>query len=242
MARKCKNRGVVLKEPENPMFRSELKHYINMGDYEIIKSRLSAVAKQDRNAGEKGKYIIRSLYFDNIYDKAMLEKQYGLMSREKFRIRYYNGDVSYIRLEKKTKVNGAGYKVSARLTADECQSILKGDTEWMQCSGDALVTEFYAKMKYQRLKPKTIVDYDREPFIYDPGNVRVTLDSNLKTGIRCVDFLDSKVPTVKVSGQQFAILEVKYDEFLPEIIRKAVQLPGRQASSFSKYVACRIFG
>ena len=119
---------------------------------------------------------------------------------------------------------------------------MKGDTEWMQYSGDALVTEFYAKMKYQRLKPKTIVDYDREPFVYEPGNMRITLDSNLKTGVRCVDFLDNNVPTVRVSEQQFIIMEIKYDEFLPEIIKKAAQLPGRRTSSFSKYVACRIFG
>ncbi len=242
MKQNTANTGIILTECENPCFRNEYKHYINMADYMAVKQRLSAVARRDRHAGAEGKYKIRSLYFDNMYDKAMLEKQYGLMKREKFRIRYYNGDTSYIRLEKKTKVNGAGYKVSTRLTSDECSALIAGDTDWMQFSGDALVTELYAKMKFQRLRPKTIVDYDREPFVYEPGNVRVTLDSNLKTGINYVDFLDNTAPTISTSLKKFIIMEVKFDEFLPEVIRNTVQLTGRQTSAFSKYVACRVFG
>ena len=213
-----------------------------MADYLAISQKMRQIARPDKNVGPDGTYRIRSLYFDNIYDKAVREKLDGLLSREKFRIRYYGDDTSFIRLEKKTRVNGAGYKVYSRLSAEECMRLIEGDTGWMPARQDALIMELYAKMKYQLLKPSTIVDYRREPFVYEPGNVRVTLDSDLRTGIKHTDFLNRDIPMIKTSLIQTIVLEVKYDEMLPTIIRKAVQLPGRRSMPFSKYVACRIFG
>jgi hypothetical protein len=104
-----------------------------------------------------------------------------------------------------------------------------------------LIRELYLKMKNQGLRAKTIVDYTREPFVYGPGNVRVTLDYNIRTGLQCTDFLNPDCVTVPTGGGE-TILEVKWDAFLPGIIRDAVQLPNRQTSSFSKYAACRIYG
>ena len=87
----------------------------------------------------------------------------------------------------------------------------------------------------------TIVDYTREPFVFAPGNVRVTLDYNIRTGLKCTDFLNPDCVTVP-AGDAPIILEVKWDEFLPNIIRDAVQLDGRRSAAFSKYAACRIYG
>lgn len=108
-------------------------------------------------------------------------------------------------------------------------------------SGVPLIQELYSKMKSQGLKPKTIVDYTREAFVFAPGNVRVTLDYNIRTGIYGVDYLNHHCVTVPV-GNQSIILEVKWDEYLPDIIRDAVTLPGCRAGAFSKYAACRIYG
>lgn len=96
------------------------------------------------------------------------------------------------------------------------------------------------RMRAQGLRPKTIVDYDREPFVYAPGNVRVTLDYNIRTGLNCTDFLNADCATVP-AGDAPIILEVKWDDYLPTIIRDAVQLPGRRAGAFSKYAQCRIY-
>jgi hypothetical protein len=93
----------------------------------------------------------------------------------------------------------------------------------------------------QGLRPKTIVDYTREPFVYAPGNVRVTMDYNIRTGLLCTDFLNPSRITVP-AGDAPIILEVKWDEYLPDIIRDAVQLEGRRVAAFSKYAACRIYG
>ena len=221
-------------------YRHEWKHEINMADLYAIRARLMAVARGDPHAKD-GKYFIRSLYFDNLSDKALREKIDGVDRREKFRIRYYNNDTSFIKLEKKSKVNGLETKYSAPLTKDEAQRIVCGDYEFLRESQHSLLQEFYCKIRYQGLKPRTIVDYTREPFIYGPGNVRVTFDYNIRTGLTCTDFLNPDCVTIP-AGDQIVILEVKWDEFLPSIIKSAVQMPGRRVTAFSKYAQCRIYG
>lgn len=221
-------------------YRHEWKHEINVSDLITIRQRLRAVAKPDPHAVD-GTYFIRSLYFDNPADKALREKLDGVNRREKFRIRYYNNDPSLIHLEKKSKWNGLGSKHSADLTAEEAQAIVDGRLDWMMDSARPLVQELYCKMQSQGLRPKTIVDYTREPFVFSPGNVRVTLDYDLRTGLGCTEFLSPACVTVP-AGNAPIILEVKWDEFLPSIIRDAVQLDSRRSSAYSKYAACRIYG
>ena len=220
--------------------RHEWKHEMNQMDAVVLRQRLRAVMKTDGNAVD-GKYEIRSLYFDNMDDKALMEKINGVSVREKFRIRYYNGDKSMIRLEKKSKYSGLGNKKSVILTEKEAQSIVDGDLGWMIESEQPLLQELYTKMKTQGLQPKTIVDYTREPFVFGPGNVRVTLDYNIRTGMNCTDFLNTSCITIP-AGNTECILEVKWDAFLPDIIKAAVQLDGRHAAAFSKYQACRMYG
>lgn len=221
-------------------FRHEWKHEINYSDMIILRQRLKAVMKPDKNAVD-GKYFIRSLYFDNISDKALREKIDGVNCREKFRIRYYNGDTSLIHLEKKSKINGLGNKQSANLTAEEAQKIVDGDFDWMIDCDRPLVQELYSKMMSQGLRPKTIVDYTREPFVFSAGNVRVTLDYDIRTGLYCTDFFNTDCVTIP-AGNAPIILEVKWDEFLPFVIRDIVQLESRRTAAFSKYAVCRIYG
>lgn len=220
-------------------FRHEIKHEINYSDMITIRQRLSTVAYRDSHAID-GKYFIRSLYFDNLSDKALMEKVNGMSKREKFRIRYYNGDTSVIHLEKKSKIDHLGNKQSAPLTVQQAQSIVYGDTEWMIDSQYLLIRELYSKMQTEGIAPKTIVDYTREPFIFPAGNVRVTLDYNIRSGMRCTDFLNPDCVTVPISDS--IILEVKWDAFLPDIVRDAVALTDRREGAFSKYAACRIYG
>ena len=221
-------------------YRHEWKHEINYMDLLTIRQRLRLIAESDSHA-VGGRYEIRSLYFDNLSDKALREKVDGVNMREKFRIRYYNGDTSLIKLEKKSKRSGLGTKYSAPLTAEEAQKIVDGDLDWMMDSDRPLVQELYCKMKYQGMAPRTIVDYTREPFIYRPGNVRVTFDYNIRTGLSCTDFLNPDCLTIP-AGDAGIILEVKWDAFLPDIIRDIIQTPGRRETAFSKYAQCRIYG
>ena len=224
---------------EDRQYRHEWKHIINTGDLYNIRSRLRAVMKPDPHAAD-GKYRIRSLYFDTLSDRALREKIDGVNRREKFRIRCYNLDYSLIHLEKKSRLNGLGTKYSADLTAEETRKILEGDLSWMRDSGRPLVQELYSRMQ-AGLRPKTIVDYTREPYLYAPGNVRVTLDYDIRTALQSTDFLDPDCITIP-AGNAGIILEVKWDAYLPDIIRAVVQTPGRQATAFSKYAQSRIYG
>lgn len=221
-------------------YRNEIKHVITPADRAAICASLRAVAHLDPHAGAKGYYRIRSLYFDNLADKALREKLDGVSDREKFRIRYYDGDTSLIHLEKKVKRGGLGYKLSETITEEEARRIVSSDVGWMATSGRALLIELYARMKSQGLRPRTIVDYERIPFVYGPGNVRVTVDYNIRTALHSTDFLNPACPTIP-AGDAPIILEVKWDEFLPTPIRHAVQVKGRRASAYSKYAACRIY-
>ena len=221
-------------------YRHEWKHEINLSDMITIRQRLQAIAKTDTHV-VNGAYKVRSLYFDNLADKALREKLDGVNRREKFRIRYYNGDTSLIHLEKKSKLGGLGTKESAALAKEEAQAIIDGDYAWMVHTSDSLIRELHYKMTTQQLRPKTIVDYTREPYIFSAGNVRITLDYNIRTGLLCTDFLNPMCVTIPV-GDSPIILEVKWDAYLPDIIRDAVQLDGRRSCAFSKYAACRIYG
>ena len=221
-------------------YRHEWKHELAYVDLLAIRARLRAVAQPDPHA-TGGKYLIRSLYFDTPTDKALREKVDGVNLREKFRIRYYNLDPSFIRLEKKSKRGGLGTKYSAPLTEVQTRAIVAGDIDWMRDSPHALIQELYCKMRYQRLEPKTIVEYTREPFVYAPGNVRVTFDYDLHTGLGRTDFLDADCVTIP-AGDAPILLEVKWDDYLPSIIRDCVQTPGRRVTAFSKYAQCRIYG
>ncbi|MCI8917025.1 MAG: polyphosphate polymerase domain-containing protein [Oscillospiraceae bacterium] len=221
-------------------YRHEWKHEISLSDRLALRARLGAVCRRDSHTVD-GRYQIRSLYFDTPADKALREKIDGVNRREKFRIRYYNGDASLLHLEKKSKLNGLSAKEVTELSAAEAQAIVDGRLDWMPGSGRPLVQELYHKMRTQGLRPRTIVDYTREPFVYPPGNVRVTLDYHIRTGLGCTDLLNPDCVTIP-AGESVTILEVKWDAFLPGVIRDAVQLPNRRAGAFSKYAQCRIYG
>lgn len=220
-------------------FRHEMKHEISYADMLVIRQRMSAVAGQDIHAID-GKYLVRSLYFDNMDDKALREKIDGVNRREKFRIRYYNHDTSAIYLEKKSKINGLGNKQSTKISAAQVEMLLAGNIDFLLHSNNRLMKELYGKMKTQGIRPKIIVDYIREPFVYPAGNVRVTLDYDIRTGTNCLDFL--KKDCLTLPATQAIVLEVKWDAFLPDIIRDTVNLQGRSSGAFSKYAACRLYG
>lgn len=221
-------------------YRHEWKHEINYADLLTLRMRLSAVMQLDSHA-VNNTYEIRSLYFDTPTDKALREKIDGVNFREKFRIRFYNGDTSFISLEKKSKINGLCAKESCRLSKEEAQSIVDNNIDWMKECDRPLCQELYSKMYSQQLRPKTIVDYTREPFVFSAGNVRVTIDYNIRTGDFRTDFLNTDTLTLP-AGESPYILEVKWDEYLPDIIKDAVSIPSRHASAFSKYAQCRIYG
>ena len=225
-----------------PRFRHELKYEIDYGQYLCIRQRLAAICKRDPHVSQSGTYLIRSVYFDNADNKALSEKVIGASRREKFRIRYYNDDLSFVTLEKKQKINDLCKKIDCALTRDELCDILSGDIDFMKDHPEQLVRELYACMKTQSLCPKVLVSYKREPYIYSPGNVRITFDSNIRTSSFLRNGLENIQDLPATDDANMMIMEVKYDDFLPDIIKTIVNEGNILQQSFSKYEACRRFG
>ena len=229
--------------PKNETYRHELKYQIHFADYLAIRQRLRPVMKQDKYVKSNGRYVIHSIYFDNVDDKALREKINGVQKREKFRIRYYNDDFSFIVLEKKIKINSLCMKMSARLTEAEYRAILSGETDWMLNHSSNLVRELYCKISSQQLRPKVLVSYIREPYVYTAGNVRVTFDSHIRSTLFHRNFLEHNISDIHIADDPGdIILEVKFDAFLPDIIQTLIQTEGIRQQAYSKYGACRRFG
>ena len=228
-------------DPTRPAaLRHELKHQINLREDLVLSQRLRKLFAHDRNAGEDGTYRVTSLYFDTPYDTALREKLDGVDRREKFRLRYYGEIPAFLKLEKKFKVNGLCGKRSARLTAEEGGRLLAGDSAFLLGRGESLLVELYHKLRGTLLRPRTVVCYDREAFLYAPGNVRITLDRNLRTCEDRAGFLTPDAfPLKPLEG--VTVLEIKYDAFLPDLVRLAVRTPDRRAGACSKYALCRRF-
>ncbi|NLM18736.1 MAG: polyphosphate polymerase domain-containing protein [Clostridiaceae bacterium] len=227
----------MIKKKEILKLRNEKKYNINYVDGFILSQKLKKFFRYDKNSDSHGNYRVSSLYFDTPSDKALMQNMSGINQREKFRIRYYNNDLSFIRLERKIKINGRCAKQTALLSKTDVQKILDGEINFLLQKDDALAIEFYSKLRGQLLKPKTIVTYDREAFIYHPGNVRITIDRNLRTTTKIDVFMQIN-KHINVSDG-LAVLEIKYDEFLPDLVKMAVCLDNRPLTAYSKYIVSR---
>ncbi|MCL2158392.1 MAG: polyphosphate polymerase domain-containing protein [Oscillospiraceae bacterium] len=225
-------------------FRNEYKHIINKNHAIVLKSRLRALLAPDPFADENGEYHVRSLYFDTYEDKAMYEKLNGVPHRHKYRIRFYNFDSSKIKLENKIKRYNSSRKISCEIKRDEVEALLGHEYEFLKHSGDPTKELFYQDVLSEGLIPKTIVDYMRTPFVYPHGNVRITLDCNIRSPVGWPglgNIFDSKAASVSLFPDERCVLEIKYDEFLPDFIHKAIQIEVTTTSSMSKYASCRMF-
>lgn len=222
-------------------FRNELKFFINHHQYFTITQRLKGLMEQDPNVGPTGEYHIRSLYFDDVNNKALTEKLGGIRDRSKYRIRIYNVEDNVIHFEKKIKFRDYIAKMKVPLTREMHDRIMLGDYEVLNVPDKPLMMELYNEMKHRMLRPKVIVDYVREPYICRNGNVRITFDKELRTGLHSTDIFDKNLMPVRAIDENLTILEVKYDEYMPAYIQAALQLEGLVRQSASKYVICRKF-
>ncbi|MBP3372439.1 MAG: polyphosphate polymerase domain-containing protein [Clostridia bacterium] len=220
-------------------YRHEFKYVISSAQVPMIQNRVEHMLMRDVHAGPAGCYNIRSLYFDDWTDRCYHENENGTDPREKFRIRIYNHSTGQIKLECKRKQQGKTYKASCPLTIAQTQALMAGKILPDIASQPPLLQKLTVKMMTRRMRPVVIVEYDRVPYVYKGGNVRVTLDTNIASCKDVSRFLDETIPKRPVMpiGQQ--LLEVKYDEYLPDFIRRNLQLENLQQTAFSKYYLCR---
>lgn len=218
-------------------FRNEWKYFLPEWEYEALKKRFDVVMEHDPNVKD-GIYMIRSLYFDDYWNSAYEQKMAGVFARKKYRIRVYNCEDKVIKLERKLKNGNYIYKESASLTREETEKILDGDYEFLLKSGKSLCQEFYFECIANCLRPRVIVDYEREPYIMDMGEVRITFDSHVRAAAGNFDIFDPGLPSYEVLDPGRVILEVKFTEFLPKVVKDLLPSSNDEFSAISKYTLC----
>lgn len=222
-------------------FRHEQKYIITSAESEIIKNRLKHLVLPDIHTDATGSYTIRSLYFDDYYNRCFYENQNGTDSREKWRIRIYNGSAERIMLECKRKEHGMTYKRSCQLSLEQTKLLMQGKALENIAGQPTLIRRFILEMLTRKLTPKVIVEYERIPYVYKNGNVRITLDTNVSSSDKIEDFLEKSIMKRPVMSINEQLLEVKFDEFLPDFIYNSLQLGNLRQTAFSKYYLCRKF-
>lgn len=220
-------------------YRHEYKYICNAAASAVLKVRASGILKKDIHAGEDGAYRIRSLYFDDPWDSCYYENESGVGERAKYRIRIYNNDNSRITLERKSKTRGMTQKSAVRIEEAYCRGMMAGYYGEITKEMSDTLKQILSEMQRKHMRPKVIVEYVRYPFIAPNGNVRVTFDQAISSSNSIADFLCPEIAVRPIMERGQDILEVKWDEFLPDYIKEIMQLETLTRSSFSKYYLCR---
>lgn len=221
-------------------FRHEYKYYITQADYEILSKKLSILLKKDQNSTSSDGYLIRSLYFDNLSDADLHQKNNGIFRRKKFRIRIYNHSSDIIKLEKKSRQGEYILKTSVPITRHEYELLQGWDYEFLLEKDGDLYQEFYAYLHGEYMRPRVIVDYIREAYIANMSDVRITFDKELSVITNSIDIFEKNNISEEVLTYPLMIMEVKFNEFLPNYIRQIIQMDAHTRSAISKYVLCRM--
>lgn len=225
------------KSKQIPRFRHELKYIITEAEKTAVIEKLRPFIQADRHAKD-GQYMIRSLYFDDMWNRAYEEKMSGVAARKKYRIRIYNYEDKMIKLECKNKQGAYIYKEAASLTREETEAIIRGEYDFLQKKEGGLYQRFYYECRTNGMRPKVIVDYDREPFVMDTGEVRITFDKEVRAGMLGFDIFDRNIPTMSCMEPGTLVMEVKFTEFLPQLVRNILPPDHSEFSAVSKYVLC----
>lgn len=219
-------------------FRHEFKYLISYEQMRLIADRLKRVMKLDPHAKD-GRYLISSLYYDDPYDSCFYEVAAGVDLRKKYRLRYYDHDASAVFLECKAKRNNMMLKKNSYLEHYDALKLVNGGYLRDIADQDDLNKELTYKIMARGFKPKVIVEYERVPYVYEAGNIRITFDMNITSSTDLKNFLGQYAYKRSVLPCGSLIMEVKYDEFLPSLIYDCIDIGGLEQLSISKYTLCR---
>ena len=220
-------------------YRHEFKYVISAAQIPLLKSRVANLMKPDPHARADGIYNIRSLYFDDYSNRCYYENENGTDPREKFRIRIYNHSADRITLECKRKEKGKTLKTSCPLTLDQADQLIRGKPLPQIDSLPPLLKKFILEIRTKGLRPVVIVEYERIPYVYKNGNVRVTFDTQISSSSNVTDFFSDKLPKRPIMPVGQHLMEVKFDEYLPDFIYRSLNLGKLQQTAYSKYYLCR---
>lgn len=216
--------------------RHEIKYYMNESNYFHLRKRLQIIAERDPNIKEKG-YLVSSVYFDDVYHSALEEKRAGVEFRKKYRLRCYNREDRLIRLECKRKYGDYIAKESEEFKRTEYDAILKGEYDFLLEKG-SICRELYAVHHSRLLKPVIAVEYLREAYVSEVGNVRITFDKNISFSVGDYDVFSEYYSVCPALDTGIIVMEVKFDEFLPDAVLQTLRSVSTDRCAISKYTMC----
>ncbi len=220
------------------VYRKELKYLIDPMEMVRMKSVLDKIMSSDSHNGVNG-YRVRSLYFDTLLDSDFEEKLAGYDSRQKIRIRVYDGNSQVYKLELKAKEKDMQRKISLLLSREETESMMRADYSFLLDRPEKPASSLYIKLIMHSYRPKCIVEYDRYAYIRNTNNIRITFDMNLRATESNLNLLDENLILYPVCRPGEITMEVKYDKFLFSFIKNAIKQIDRTQISNSKYCKAR---
>lgn len=219
------------------MYRNELKYMINAHQKDVMAQKARHIFERDSFSDAAGGYLVSSLYFDDYHQSAFFDKVNGIRERKKFRVRIYNHQPDVIKLERKIKRENVTEKNHVQITREEYGALVCGDAGFLKDIDDAVARDFHLAFQTRNLRPRVVVEYRREAFLYRYGDVRITFDTMLKAGPFQKDLFARGHLIPALPGEQI-ILEVKFTGYLPDVVRSSIQTDNLQWQSISKYARC----
>lgn len=221
--------------------RNELKYYISNLEYHNLVNKLEHILKVDGHSVPRKGYFIRSLYFDSHDDECLYEKQSGEIFRAKYRMRIYDTKTDSVKFEIKNKLNNQIFKETATITKESAYKIIDGDYTELLSYNNPILNKAYRKFTQKQYKPKVIVDYTRDAFMFDFFNIRITFDKDLHSCNTDFDIFSDNLHTIPCILEGKQILEIKYNTALPEFIHRSLQIDAAERMAISKYTLGRRF-
>lgn len=216
-------------------YRVEDKYQLDENSMILLEKRLAVALHTDKNQEDNQGYIVSSLYFDDLMDRHLHDTIDGVAQREKYRIRIYNHSLNTIKLEVKHKKYNRVWKSSRNITIEQMEQLIRG-----KCIDDpekemhSPITLFNLAIKERGLRPKIIIEYNRKAFLYSAGNVRITFDRDVRASVK-EDLFGTEIDACQLVKPYASVLEVKYDEFLPDVVAQLLEIGNMLQIPYSKY-------
>lgn len=219
-------------------YRHELKFVMTQTNAYLLKKILSTIMEIDRNGDEFGRYMVRSLYFDTLGGSAFFDKLDGVEYRKKYRIRFYNSNTDFIRLEAKLKIDDLSKKTQEQISLKQATDLMNGCIDTIELKANSVLTDFVLDLKLNALKPSVIVDYQRTAYIHQALDVRITFDEYIRSRIYDTELFKVQFASVNVMDPEEVVLEIKYNEIIPQSIADVIKHIPMNRVAVSKYAYC----
>lgn len=216
--------------------RTEKKYALPSITKARLTERLSKTMQMDTHSGGLG-YSVRSLYFDSVYDDDLFDKVNGLESRKKIRLRFYDSDPKWVKLEMKQKQKAAQVKRTMEIPREAAERLIQGEFHVLLDLGTDFSKELYQIMLCGGYRPKCIITYQRTAFTVRANDIRITIDDDIRTSKKYDAFFDCSAVLSPLMSQ--AVLEVKYNGFLLDSCKAIINPLVSSEISFSKYAMAR---